>query len=541
VSTISFALKAVFLPALLFTISCVGSGPRINSIDPRIGNRGEILTIQGSGFNSERGENRIVIAGTSPTASSYIEWNDTRIAVRIPDFGESGLVYVSVNGKKSNPALYTNRASVPLPISSSDEGIGPRSISLEPAAGSIGQAITITGRNFGAARENGAVLFSWNAVTSPSAPASERAPDVFEASDLEFCYEQWSDREIRVRVPDGAVSGNIRIKTDRGTSDALYFEVIEKPGTKVYKDKRTYVFNYSADFTVSKARAPNTLFVWMPIPVSAPYQRNRQQVSRSIEPFVEGHRGASLFQFKDLATGNQERVTLTYHVDSYAVETQVKTAAVKRDRPGPVRTAYTLASPLIPANDKELSKLAERIIGKERNPYIQARKLYDWLISEGGIGREIKTGGALQAFTEKKADAYSATLLFCALARSRGIPCLPVAGYLVDRNRSSQRHWWAEFWIDGFGWIPVDPAFGSHAAPDGFLVHEDANEYYFGNIDNQRIVFSRGQAELAPMDPRGRAIGRTRTFAFQSIWEEAVGGLDGYSSLWNDITVTGVY
>jgi transglutaminase-like putative cysteine protease len=532
---------ALFLPFLILIVGCIGRGPRIDSIDPRIGNRGEVLTIQGSGFRNERGESRVLIAGTAPTASSYIEWSDARIAVRIPDFGESGLVYVDVDGRKSNPALYTNRASVPLPISSEAEGVAPKALSVEPAVAPIGAAVTITGRNFGAARENGAVLFSWNAETLPSAPAAARAPDTLEASELEFGYEMWSDREIRVRVPDGAVSGNLRIRTARGLSDALFFEVSEKPGTKTYKDKRTYVFTYSADLSVARASAPNTLFIWMPIPVSSPYQRNRQMVSRSAEPFVEGHRGASLFQFKDLAAGNAERVTLSYLVDSYAVETQIKATALKRDLPGPVRSAYTLASPLVPSDNKDIAKLAEQIVGKERNPYLQARKLYDWLVSAGGVGVEPRTGGALQAFSERKADAYSAALLFCAFARARGIPSLPVSGYLVDRDRSARRHWWAEFWIDGFGWIPVDPALGAGAAPPGFAVRTDAREYYFGNLDNQRVVFSRGQAELSPMDPRGKTVSRTRTYAFQSIWEESVGGLDSYSTLWNDIAVSGVY
>lgn len=521
--------------------ACIGGGPRIDGIDPRIGNRGEVLTISGTGFKGERGESRVLIAGTSPTASSYIEWSDSRIAVRIPDFGESGLVYVTVGGKKSNPMLYTNRASVPLPVSSENEGIGPRALAVDPPTAAIGAAVTITGLNFGAARENGAVLFSWDAETAPSAPASARAPDALEASELEFGYELWSDREIRLRVPDGAVSGNLRIRTARGTSDALYFEVSEKPGLKTYKDKRTYVFTYSADISVAQSSGTNTLYVWMPIPVAAPYQRNRQLVARSMEPFVEGHRGASLFQFKDLGAGKRERITLSYLVDSYAVETQIRPAAVKRDQPGPIRSAYTLASPLVPSDDKEIAKQAERIVGRERNPYLQAKRIYDWLLAEGGIGTEVLSGGAAQAFSDRKADAYSAALLFCAMLRARGIPALPVAGYLVDRSRASHRHWWAEFWIDGFGWIPADPAFGAGAAPEGFAIRDNPKDYYFGNMDNQRIVFSRGQAELSPMDPRGKTVGRTRSFAFQSIWEESVGGLDAYSSLWNDITVSGVY
>ncbi len=534
-----FSYAGAFLSGLFLLSSCIGGGPRIESIDPRIGNRGEVLTIQGAGFKAERGESRVIIAGTAPTASSYIEWSDERIAVRIPDFGDSGLVYVTVNGRKSNPALYTNRASVPLPVSSEDEGVSPKALSVEPAMAAIGTAVTITGRNFGAARENGAVLFSWSAETNPSAPASARAPDSLEAADLEFCYELWSDREIRVRVPDGAVSGNLRIRTDRGLSDPLYFEVAEKPGVKTYKDKRTYVFSYSADISVARSTMPNSLFIWMPIPVSAPYQRNRQLVSRSMEPFIEGHRGSSLFQFKDLAAGSSERVTVSYLVDSYAVETQVTANALKRDLPGPIRSAYTLASPLIPSDDKDISKQAERIVGKERNPYLQAKKIYGWLVSEAGIGPDPVTGSPLQAFADKKNDAYSAALLFCALVRSRGIPALPVAGYVVDRERSARRHWWAEFWIDGFGWIPVDPAFGAGAFPGA--AREDARDFYFGNLDNQRVVFSRGQSELSPMDPRGKTVSRPRSYAFQSIWEESVGGLEAYSSLWNDIAVSGVY
>lgn len=502
---------------------------------------GEVLTIRGSGFGQVREDGYVEIAGISPTASSYIEWNDTRISVRIPDFGESGLVYVHASGKKSNPRLFTNRASVPQPISSADEGIVPRILSIEPQAASIGGTITIAGRNFGAAREQGAVLFAWEAATVPSAPASVRAPDAIEASELEFCYEQWSDREIRVRVPDGAMSGNLIIRTDRGTSDPVFFEVVDRPGTKTYKDKKTYVFSYSADISVSKASEPNALFLWVPLPVSAPYQRNLQQTARSTEPFVESYNGASLFQFKDLAAGSDARVQVSYIVDSYAVETQIKATAIKKEAAGPVRSAYTLPTSLLPAENRVVADLAATIVGKERNPYLAAKRIYDWLLTSGGIQSAPVEGGALEAIAAKRADAYAASLLFCALSRASGIPAIPVAGYVVGIDRSSRRHWWAEFWIDGFGWVPVDPAFGAGAVPAGFTPRQNAAEYYFGNLDNQRIVFSRTQAELSPMDPRGKTVSRTRSYALQSIWEESVGSLSAYSSLWNDITVSGVY
>jgi hypothetical protein len=541
IGRIRYAIRgAAFAATLVFT-SCLGGGPRIASIDPRIGKMGEVLTIQGSGFGADRGENRVTIAGIAPTASSYIEWKNDRIAVRIPDFGESGLVYVHASGRKSNAALFTNRDSMPLPVSTEDSGVAPRILALEPAAGRIGDAIVISGRNFGASRENGSVRFTWDAEEAPSAPAEIRAPDSIEASDIEFAYELWSDREIRVRVPDGAVSGNLTVATGRGDAAPVFFETIDRPGTKTFKDKRSFVFNYSVDVKISRAQGSNSLYLWVPQPIVGPSQRNAKLLSRNMDPFVEGHRGAALYQIKDLAEGASATVTLSYLVDVYAVETRVKPSAIKIDADSPVRSAYRGSTSLIPADAREIVRTAEQIVGKEKNPYLKARKIYDWMISEIAFASAGGTGGALEALAAKRADAYSASLLFCALARAVDVPALSDAGFLVDKSRSATRHFWAEFWIDGFGWVPADPALGARAAPAGFVLPADAKEYYFGNMDSQRIVFSRGLSVLSPMDPRGRIATRDRGYAFQTVWEEAVGGLESYSSLWSDITVTGVY
>jgi transglutaminase-like putative cysteine protease len=536
------------LGAAVVLSACFDRGPRIASIDPRIGSMGEVLTIEGSGFGDARGDNRVTIAGIAPTSSSYLEWTDQRIAVRIPDFGESGLVYVLASGRKSNPALFTNRASMPQPVSAGEEGGGPRILSVEPTVASVGALVVIQGRNFGASREGGAVQFAWDAEAPPAAPASQQAPTAIDASESEFAYEQWSDGEIRVRVPDGAVTGNLQVRTARGLTNSQFFEVADRPGAKSYGDKRSYVVSYSVNIKAVKASGPNTLYLWLPRPVLSPTQRGVGLLTQSAEPFVADHRGTALYQFKDVAAGADFTVAQSYLVDVYAVETAVKPQAVKRDVDSPLRQAYTAATALIPADAPEIAKLAERIVGKERNPYLEAKKIYDWLEAEitfvavdARDPADRKPGGAVQTAADKRGDAYGAALLFCALARARGIPCLPVAGFLVNRDRSSVRHFWAEFWIDGFGWVPVDPAMGADAVPAGFGGRADAAEYFFGNLDSQRVAFSRGQAELSPMDPRGRTVGRERGYALQTLWEEAVGGLDEYSSLWSDLTVTGVY
>lgn len=539
------SLKLFFLvsiPVLLFFTACFIGSPKIDSIDPRIGSLGEVLTIRGQHFGKERGENYVTIGGIVPTASAYIQWQDDLIALRTPDFGDSGLVYVYVNGKRSNPSLFTNRSNMPQRITDSQSGSGPGLSGLSPVSGKIGSLVTLQGSTFGAARDKSKVLFSWSSETSLTAigDTSQNIKTV-EVSDTELGYEYWSDREIRVRVPDGAISGAVQVTTAQGTSIPLFFDVVDKPGTKVFKDRRSYAISYGVDIKTQKAAIPNTLYLWLPIPVTSAQQRISQNLGRSVEPFVENYLGTSLFQLKDLQTGNETAIKTSYLVDVYAVETNVKAQSIQRNSTAPIQTVYTQSSSLIPSDNPEIQKKANAIVGKEKNPYIQAQRLYEWLTAQGGIRQGPVTGNLVEAMNKQELDAYSAALLFCAMARSLNIPAIPNAGILINKARETRKHYWAEFWIDGFGWIPVDPAMGASAVPESFIFRPDAPTYYFGNIDSQRICFSRGIINLSSMDPQGKIIRRDREYALQNIWEESTGTLESYSSLWSDVVVTGVY
>jgi transglutaminase-like putative cysteine protease len=522
--------------------ACKEDRPFILSIEPRIGLSGEILTIEGSGFGTEQHESYITIAGIPPTGSSYLSWQDDRVTVKIPALGGFGLVYVHRDGKKSNPLLFSNRAAMPDLVQNQVLGLAPQISSIKPESGSIGALISIQGSGFGASREKRGVFFTWNAEPSPTAPEVTQEPEVVEVFEMEFGYELWSDREIRLRVPDGAVSGNILVRTPWGSSKPVFFTVTDRPGTKTFKEKHSYTLAYTVDIQVQEAAAPNTLYLWIPHPVSSASQRNVTLLSRNREPFAEHYQGTTLFQLTDLAANTRVRLSLSYLVDVYTLETTLKTQAIRQTGDSPIPTVYTLPSGLIPSDNPEVVAAANAIIGKERNPYEKARKLYEWLIHEGGIqGTPLHTTGIPDALVQKQGDAYSGALLFCALARAVAIPAIPVAGVLINRARTSSPHYWAEFWIAGFGWIPVDPCLGAGMAPEDFPLHEEPAAYYFGNLDNQRITFSRGQEVLSQMDPRGRITVRNRDYALQNLWEEAIGGIESYSSLWSDITITGMY
>ena len=539
--SLSPLLLAIPLLAGFLFFGCKEKLPAIFSIDPRIGTLGELLTIYGENFGRDQNESYITIAGAPPTSSSYVSWQDDKITVKVPEFAETGLIYVHRNGLRSNPVLFANRASMPQTAQGTELNNEPRIIAIEPKSAGIGSLISIQGSNFGASRENSGVWFAWDAELSPSAPAEHRSIETVGIFDSENGYDLWSEREIRVRVPDGAVSGNLEVRTPMGTSRSLYFEITGKPGVKTFKDKRSYTVSYSVDIQVDDAQLPNALYLWLPKPASSASQLNVRLLSRNMDPYVENYRGTSLYQLQDLTNRSSRQITLSYVMDVYTVETAVRTANVKLDATAPVQTVYTAASSLIPSDNSDIKTQSAAIVGRERNPYQKAKLIYDWILKQIKIQAEPLPGGALEALEEKKADSYGAALLFCTLARAAGVQAIPISGVLVNRQRGTARHYWAEFWIDAFGWIPLDPGLGAGAAPPDFNLRENPASYYFGNADNQRIAFSRGINLLSQMDPRGRVTGRPREFALQTLWEEATGGIESYSSLWSDVTITGMY
>ena len=521
---------------------------------------GEIVTLSGDNFGTSRDESYVTIAGVSPTNSSYFLWQDNLIIVRVPELGESGLVYVHTRGRKSNGVLFSNFANVPRPADGEELGLQPRITSITPQLGAPGSLIVITGNNFGISRENSlqvmsGVFFSWDFDSPSFNPFAVREPEFIEVSEIELGYESWSSRELRVRLPDGAVSGNMEIRTPHGISRPVFFDVSGKPGYKNFKDKRSYIVTYSVDIRVLDASRPNTLYLWIPKPITSPSQRNITLVSRNVEPFVENHRGVSLFKLDNLGTGANQSINLSFSVEVYAVESGVRPLSIRQEN-SPLSAIYTQATALIPSNNQQIRTTVNTITGREQNPYVKARAIYDWILTNINISSTPSPDFNISAAIEqKRTDSYGAALLYTTMARAAGIPCIPIAGVLIDRNGQTIRHYWTEVWIDGFGWLPVDPVMGAGTipaadaggtqsalqVPSGIVTERDLANYYFGNLDNQRIAFSRGELILPQRESRGRMVTQKQSYSLQNVWEEAVGGLESYSSLWGDITISGIY
>ena len=172
-------------------VRVVITSPYLASVSPSTVRPGERLTLTGSNFRSSRGSGYVLFApNVRPAASDYVSWSDSRILVRVPAGAQSGDVKVVAAGSLSSG---TKRIVV--------EAI-PRISSVSPSQVQYDQIVTVTGSNFGTSRGSSTVR-----IGSIAVPAS--------------AFTGWSNTIIRFRVPTNMRSGNVTVRTARGTSNAI--------------------------------------------------------------------------------------------------------------------------------------------------------------------------------------------------------------------------------------------------------------------------------------------------------------------------------
>ena len=98
-------------------------------------------------------------------------------------------------------------------------------------------------------------------------------------------------------------------------------------------------------------------------------------------------------------------------------------------------------------------------------------------------------GDTERACDIKKGNCTDFHSLFLSLARAKGIPARFVIGFPLTAPDGQVKgyHCWAEFYVKGKGWIPVDASDASK------LNDATAKQYLFGNLDPNRVQFTVGR------------------------------------------------
>jgi len=539
-------ILAVSSAALLTYLYFAGrqTGPFLHVVAPNIANPGDLVRLEGQNFGNERGLGRVEFDGIPVTTSSYILWTDTRIELRIPAQAGSGLIKVYTDEGVSNPRMFVSQSQLPnLPSGQLVQTIGPVISSLSAEKGMIGSVLTIKGLNFGVNRDSSIVRFSWAAAATVPASSDAGSSEFISPSERDGEYELWSDKEIRVRVPDGAVSGGVSVQTARGISTAHYFELTNIPGQRSLISRRTYAVSHFVSISNIQATEPNAMYVWMANPVESATQRNVQVLDRSHVPLVQNYGGLSIYQVEDLIPGFAFAITQSHVLQSFSLDTLVNPDQIKA-APTPLPALYSLytnADSMIDPALPGLDAFVRQAVGREKNPYRSAKLLFDALLKRFDYDFDNREDDLAKVLQSNTANGWALVRLYTAALRAVGIPARPVSGVVLEENQRAWNHQWAEFYIYGFGWIPADPvmALGGGNAPFR-PAYSDYNRY-FGNLDDRRISYSRGVVQVLPMTPNGQISTGLLRYSLQTAMEEVTGDISAYTAMWSDIEITGYY
>ncbi len=141
---------------------------------------------------------------------------------------------------------------------------------------------------------------------------------------------------------------------------------------------------------------------------------------------------------------------------------------------------YTQPEQYIESNDPLIVSKAQSLIGTRVDTFRIAQRMYDFVISYLSYVKQSETRGALWALQNGKGDCTEFGMLFVALLRAVGIPARTVSGFVSSGfsvppppplgAAASSSHLWAEFYVEGIGWVPVDPTFGRSTPEDHFAI-----------------------------------------------------------------------
>ena len=526
--------------------------PEIEAIVPPVGSPGDVVVIKGKNFGDVRDMSYVEFAGSKLTASSYISWQDDAIKLVLPSNIQDGLVVVGVNNQRSKPALFANEVDIPVPVTKSIQTTKPVISSLSSSKLGIGALLTIYGNNFGASRGQSKVCFTSDydkAVSEASFLTSTiKTSNIVCASDFDDDYEYWNNNEIRVRVPDGAYSGVVFVDNGRERSDSVEFTVTAGAGTKSYNGKKVYLVQYSADISDVMTTDVSTITLRCPVPVTFASQPTLEFTEINPAPILQNYQNCIIHQITKNRNNSPKSIfRQTFAVSVYEINTEVKVSGVGayKNMNQTLYEKYTKADDLVLSDSEEIVELAAQIVGKETNAYKKAQLIYKYIIENFSVLDKVRNNDAdpLDMLKNASGDAYDYAVIFASLARASGIPALIDSGILIGQDLTTQAHWWNEIYLYGFGWLPIDVALGDGLEYKAWTenITSDAADYYFGNMDSHHIVFSRGYNEIKPFAQDNKTVKYPKSFALQSIWEEASSNTAKYSSYWSMPSIKGVY
>jgi transglutaminase-like putative cysteine protease len=296
---------------------------------------------------------------------------------------------------------------------------------------------------------------------------------------------------------------------------ALFAALAAKAGHSPIDSKesvplRSFEFSYQVRVpAIADSTGPTHL--WIPLPQADGYQDIRDLHIDSPVWYTQG---------RDNEYGNKFAVfTPTPEQSASGFDVLLRFTAVRREHKvnlnaSAIEKASASAAPdqkllqrylepdkLVPLNDT-IADLAKQNTAGDTTQIEKARHIYEYVVSTmrydksgEGWGR----GDAIWACTSKRGNCTDFHSLFIGMMRASGIPARFEIGFPLPESKTEGDipgyHCWAEFYLSGIGWVPVD-------ASEAWK-NPAKHEFFFGAHDTNRVFFTYGRDIHLSRDQKG--------------------------------------
>lgn len=261
--------------------------------------------------------------------------------------------------------------------------------------------------------------------------------------------------------------------------------------------ERTFEFEYKAMVKDIPAGAKK-VDLWIPVPHDSPFQKITDMQIESPHPYqVQTAQYGNRILHIALSNPQQTGFTVTMRFKAMRREhiqelLQVRHSTAKEERDSNM-ARWLQPDRLVPIDGK-IKQWAQEVVDTAgaKTDLEKARAIYNHIVatvkydkSGQGWGR----GDIYYACDARRGNCTDFHAVFIGYSRALGIPARFAIGFPLPADRGAGQvsgyHCWAEFYVKGLGWVPVD---ASEAAKD-----PSKREYFFGAHDENRVEFTIGR------------------------------------------------
>ena len=290
---------------------------------------------------------------------------------------------------------------------------------------------------------------------------------------------------------------------------------------------RQATFHVKNTFTVKVPKGTQRVRVWFAVP-----QEDSASVIRNLSVTADGSvqyevdSWGNRVGYLDLRAPTAEKIAVREEFDLVRSEirNQIDPKATRAlfDWERVALSRYLQPTTHVVITDR-IKALSTSIVGGETNPVLASRKIYDWTLQN--VDYWVKDPDRLKAspvgsteycLLSKTGNCTDFHSLFASLAMAAGLPTRIVYGSLLKPTLNGVQvdgsyHCWIQFYAPKLGWLPLDVSLANIYAKPFPLTDKnkklvelttatgyqgpDASkvDYYFGNLDERRVVWSVGR------------------------------------------------